>query len=493
MSTPPRHDQPQDVARRPVTLTKLGEMRALGEPIVMVTAYDHPSAKAAEAAGVDIVLVGDSAANNVLGYTDTVPVTVDELLMLAAAVRRGLRTPLLVGDLPFGSYEASDEQAIATAHRFVKEAGCDAVKLEGSAERARAIVRAGVPVMGHVGLTPQTATALGGYRAQGRTAERARAVLDEALALQEAGCFSIVFEAIPADVTDVIMGHMEIPVIGIGAGAQHGRPGARAARPARHPRRLPAEVRQALRRRARRDGARAGGLRRGRAHARASRARSTRTGSRRRSCTGCRSSCPRGSAPEPPRRLGGGRTCRSQLHSRPMVQLSKLFAPKEREFFDLFEEAGANIVRAAGLLERMVEEWPDHGELARDIVVCEQEGDRITHDIIQRLNQTFVTPIDREDIYALASGLDDIVDWIEEVADFFALYRIEAPMSQAQQQARILHQSLPAGRRRRSRGCAASRTSTTSRSRSTATRTRATGSSARRSPRCSRPGSTRCW
>ena len=219
MSTPPRHEQPQDVVRRPVTLTKLGEMRALGEPIVMVTAYDHPSAKAVEAAGVDIVLVGDSAANNVLGYTDTVPVTVEELLMLTAAVRRGLRTPLLVGDLPFGSYEASDEQAIQTAHRFVKEAGCDAVKLEGSPERARAIVRAGVPVMGHVGLTPQTATALGGYRAQGRTAERAKAVLDEALALQEAGCFAIVFEAIPADVTDVLMGHMQIPIIGIGAGA----------------------------------------------------------------------------------------------------------------------------------------------------------------------------------------------------------------------------------------------------------------------------------
>ena len=202
-----------------MTLTKLGEMRALGEPIVMVTAYDHPTAQVAEAAGVDVVLVGDSAANNVLGYPDTVPVTVDEMLMLAAAVRRGLRAPLLVGDLPFGSYEASDEQAIATAHRFVKEAGCDAVKVEGSAARARAIVRAGVPVMGHVGLTPQTATALGGYRAQGRTAERARAVLDEALELQEAGCFSIVFEAIPADVTDVIMGQMEIPIIGIGAGA----------------------------------------------------------------------------------------------------------------------------------------------------------------------------------------------------------------------------------------------------------------------------------
>jgi 3-methyl-2-oxobutanoate hydroxymethyltransferase len=219
MSSPPR--PPADPPRRPVTLTKLGEMRALGEPIVMVTAYDHPTALVAEAAGVDIVLVGDSAANNVLGYEDTVPVTVEELIMLSRAVRRGLRTPLMVCDLPFGSYEASDEHAIATAQRFVKETGCAAVKLEGggaSAERARAIVGAGVPVMGHVGLTPQTATALGGYRAQGRTAERARAVLEDALALQEAGCFAIVFEAIPADVCDVIMGYMDVPIIGIGAG-----------------------------------------------------------------------------------------------------------------------------------------------------------------------------------------------------------------------------------------------------------------------------------
>src|SRR4051812_24769184 len=216
MSSAPRTD------RKPVTLTKLQEMRALGEPIVMVTAYDHPSAVVVEQAGVDVVLVGDSAANNVLGYEDTVPVTVDELLMLAAAVRRGLRAPLLVGDLPFGSYEASDAHAIGTAHRFVKEAGCEAVKLEGGgamADRARAIVRAGVPVMGHVGLTPQTATALGGYRAQGRTAERARGVLEDALALQDAGCFAIVFEAIPAEVTDVIMERMEVPIIGIGAGA----------------------------------------------------------------------------------------------------------------------------------------------------------------------------------------------------------------------------------------------------------------------------------
>jgi uncharacterized protein len=120
------------------------------------------------------------------------------------------------------------------------------------------------------------------------------------------------------------------------------------------------------------------------------------------------------------------------------MRLSSLFAPKEREFFDLFEEAGANIVLAAELLERMLDKWPDHGELSRDVVICEQEGDRITHDIIQRLNSTFVTPIDREDIFALASGLDDIVDFIEEVADFLSLYRIEAPMEQAQQLARIL-------------------------------------------------------
>jgi uncharacterized protein len=124
-----------------------------------------------------------------------------------------------------------------------------------------------------------------------------------------------------------------------------------------------------------------------------------------------------------------------------MVRLNKLFAPREREFFDLFEEAGANLVRAAALLERMLEEWPDHGELAKDILACEHEGDRITHDIIQRLNKTFVTPIDREDIHELASALDDVVDFIEEVSDFFGLYRIEAPMAQAQQLAQILNLS----------------------------------------------------
>jgi 3-methyl-2-oxobutanoate hydroxymethyltransferase len=207
--------------RLPMTLPRLAEKKRVGEPIVMVTAYDHPSARVAEQAGVDLVLVGDSAANVVLGYDSTVPISVEELLMLSAAVRRGMRTPFLIGDLPFGSYEASDEQAVRTAQRFVKEAGCDAVKLEGggsSVDRARAIVAAGIPVMGHVGLTPQTATALGGYRAQGRTANRALQVARDAVALQEAGCFAIVFEAIPAAVAEALMERMEIPVIGIGAG-----------------------------------------------------------------------------------------------------------------------------------------------------------------------------------------------------------------------------------------------------------------------------------
>jgi 3-methyl-2-oxobutanoate hydroxymethyltransferase len=221
MSAHPQNT-PDGEPRRPVSLPQLAEMKAAGDPIVMVTAYDHPSAQVAEEAGVDAVLVGDSAAMTVLGYDSTVPVGMDEMLMLAAAVRRGLRTPLLIADLPFGSYEQSNEQAVANAQRFVKEAGCDAVKLErggASVDRARAIVRAGIPVMGHVGLTPQTATALGGYKAQGRTAGRAAQIAEESLALQAAGCFSIVFEAVPAAVTEALMPRMEIPVIGIGAGA----------------------------------------------------------------------------------------------------------------------------------------------------------------------------------------------------------------------------------------------------------------------------------
>jgi 3-methyl-2-oxobutanoate hydroxymethyltransferase len=222
MSTTPHVVIPQDASRLPVTLPALAERKRLGEKLVMVTAYDYPSAIAAERAGVDIVLVGDSGAMTVLGYESTLPVSIEEMLMLTKAVRRGLKTPLLVGDMPFGSYEASDRLAIESALRFVKEAGCDAVKLEGGNEmsvaRARAIVEAGIPVMGHVGLTPQSATALGGYKAQGRTAVAARRIADEALALQNAGCFSIVFEAIPSAVATEMMKRIEIPVIGIGAG-----------------------------------------------------------------------------------------------------------------------------------------------------------------------------------------------------------------------------------------------------------------------------------
>jgi 3-methyl-2-oxobutanoate hydroxymethyltransferase len=222
-SGPPRSRQAlSDPGRLPMTLPLLAEKKRLGDPIVMVTAYDYPSARAAEAAGVDLVLVGDSAATTVLGHSATTPVELIDMLVLARAVRRGLHTPLLIGDLPFGSYEISDEQAITTAMRMVKEAGCEVVKLEGGGEtsvrRARSIVSAGIPVMGHVGLTPQTSTALGGWKAQGRTAEAAARIASEALALQQAGCFALVFEAIPSAVTEEIMPRIEIPVIGIGAG-----------------------------------------------------------------------------------------------------------------------------------------------------------------------------------------------------------------------------------------------------------------------------------
>jgi 3-methyl-2-oxobutanoate hydroxymethyltransferase len=212
----------EDASRLPVTLGTINDRRRLGEPLVMVTAYDFPSARAAEAAGVDIVLVGDSGAMTVLGYPSTVAVSIDEMLMLTRAVGRGLRTPFLVADLPFGSYEESDEQAVRTAMRFVKEGGAAAVKLERgnatSVARARAIVQAGIPVMGHVGLTPQTSTALGGYRAQGRNAGSAARIAEEMLALQDAGCFTIVLEAVPAAVTEELMHLVDVPVIGIGAG-----------------------------------------------------------------------------------------------------------------------------------------------------------------------------------------------------------------------------------------------------------------------------------
>jgi 3-methyl-2-oxobutanoate hydroxymethyltransferase len=216
VTTPPRQTEPS------VRITDLAARKRERKPIVMVTAYDHPTAEIVDEAGVDVVLVGDSAANVVLGYDSTVPVTVDELLVLVRAVRRGLRRPLLVADLPFGSYEVSDEQAVATAVRFVKEGGADAVKLErggSSVGRAAAIVAAGVPVMGHIGLTPQTAVALGGFKAQGRRAAEAAAIVADAVALQDAGCFSVVAEAVPAPVAAQVAGRLDVPVIGIGAGA----------------------------------------------------------------------------------------------------------------------------------------------------------------------------------------------------------------------------------------------------------------------------------
>jgi 3-methyl-2-oxobutanoate hydroxymethyltransferase len=207
--------------RKRVMVPQLAEMKRAGERIVMVTAYDYPSAQIVDEAGIDVVLVGDTAAMVVLGHDATTPVGMEEMLMMASAVRRGLERPLLIGDMPFGSYERSNEQAIENAQRFVKESGCDAVKLERggpSVDRARAIVRSGIPVMGHVGLTPQTASALGGFKAQGRTAEAAAKLTEEALALQSVGCFAIVFEAIPSAVTEALMPKLEIPVIGIGAG-----------------------------------------------------------------------------------------------------------------------------------------------------------------------------------------------------------------------------------------------------------------------------------
>jgi 3-methyl-2-oxobutanoate hydroxymethyltransferase len=217
----PLAHQSDNREREPVTLPRLAEMKARGEPIVMVTAYDFPSARVAEEAGVDIVLVGDTAAMVVLGYGATTPVGMDEMVTMASAARRGLRTPLLIGDMPFGSYERSNEHAIENAERFVREAGCDAVKLERggpSAERARAIASSGIPVMGHVGLTPQSASALGGFKAQGRTLESAKQIAHDAHELQAAGCFAIVFEAVPAAVADALMPRIDIPVIGIGAG-----------------------------------------------------------------------------------------------------------------------------------------------------------------------------------------------------------------------------------------------------------------------------------
>jgi len=204
-------------------LTELGEMASRKERIVMVTAYDYPSGRLADAAGMDIVLVGDSAAMTVLGHSTTVPATMEEMLMLTRAVTRGAKRPLVVADMPFGSFQVSDEDALVNAIRFVKDAGADAVKLEGagpSLSRALALVGAGIPVMGHIGLTPQSATMLGGYRAQGKTAEKARRLLEDAVALEAAGSFALVLEAVPAPVAARISERLTIPTLGIGSGAE---------------------------------------------------------------------------------------------------------------------------------------------------------------------------------------------------------------------------------------------------------------------------------
>ncbi len=207
-------------AREPLTIPEVGAMKRAGTKIVMVTAYDHPSARLASEAGVDLVLVGDSAGNNVLGYETTVPVTMDEMVMLTASVARARPRALVIGDMPFGSFQPSDADAVANAVRLV-QAGADAVKLEGAglmADRVRAIVGGGIPVMGHLGLTPQSATKLGGFKAQGRTAETARKLLVDARELEAAGCFSLVLESVPARIAARVSEALNIPTIGIGAG-----------------------------------------------------------------------------------------------------------------------------------------------------------------------------------------------------------------------------------------------------------------------------------
>lgn len=222
MSTRPRTPAPATPAPGKLAITELVELKARRQPIVMVTAYDAPSGRLADEAGADLVLVGDSAAMTVLGHDSTVPATMDEMIVLTRAVTRGARRPLVIADMPFGSFQVSDDDAIRNAIRFVKEAGADAVKVEGAGPtltRVSAIVGAGIPVMGHVGLTPQSATMLGGFKAQGRTAEKAARLVSDARALEAAGCFSIVLEAVPAPVADEVTRRLAVPTIGIGAGA----------------------------------------------------------------------------------------------------------------------------------------------------------------------------------------------------------------------------------------------------------------------------------
>jgi len=205
-----------------VALSELQRMKRRGDKIAAITAYDAPSGRLADLAGIDCVLVGDSAAMTVLGRESTVSATMDEMVMLTRAVVRGVRRALVIADMPFGSYQVSDASAVEHAIQLVKETGADAVKLEGagsSLARIAAIVAAGIPVIGHLGLTPQSVTLLGGYKAQGRTVEQARRLCQEALAVERAGCSALVLEAIPAPVALRITESVRIPTIGIGAGA----------------------------------------------------------------------------------------------------------------------------------------------------------------------------------------------------------------------------------------------------------------------------------
>ena len=217
MSTNP-HPSP----RKKITTDSLRQMKTRKEKIRMLTAYDYPTALAVEIAAIDSILVGNSLGMVVLGYDTTLPVTMDDMLHHCKAVARGAKYALLIGDMPFMSYQVSIEEAVRNAGRFLQEGGMDAVKLEGGAERSdaiRAIISAGIPVMGHLGLTPQSVHILGGFRSQGLQAQAARKIFDDALALQEAGCFGIVLEFIPARLAAWISERLDIPTIGIGAGS----------------------------------------------------------------------------------------------------------------------------------------------------------------------------------------------------------------------------------------------------------------------------------
>ncbi len=208
--------------RKKFSIPHLHAKKQRGEPISMITAYDYPGALAVDEAGVDMILVGDSLGMVVLGYESTVFVTMDEMISHTAAVKRGTKFAHIVGDMPFMSYQADVKDAVRNAGRFLKEGGADSIKLEGGAEMAptvKAIVDAGIAVMGHIGLTPQSASKLGGYRIQGKTRSGARKLLDDALALQSAGAYAIVLETTPARVSEFVSKQLTIPTIGIGAGA----------------------------------------------------------------------------------------------------------------------------------------------------------------------------------------------------------------------------------------------------------------------------------